>query len=130
MAIKKKGRYEKAANGHGWRGFVRCELDAEARERCKDAIAELSFDAVVEWMLLEIGDYKFSFSYDPEKDTATAAMSGTRFGNPDHDGYTLTAQARTVEAAGVVLMYKHREILNGNWNMEAQSTEREVDWMR
>lgn len=67
---------------------------------------------------------RFSFSYNPEKKTANAMLTDTRFDSPTK-GKALSAFSDDAADALKVLMYKHQVVLEGDWTRaEAPSSER------
>jgi len=102
------------AKSTGWEvQFVQCELDKSTKETVKkwDVKYEATLDGF-ERLITE--GYKVSISRDKYHDCVGVFMTMPDGSHPSH-GYCLSARAPGILDAIKVLVYKHFQILDGDW---------------
>jgi len=96
-----------------WTGFANIDLTAEDKEAIKGGV--LDGDSVLDICGNMLGTgHKIALSYDPEKDTITAAATGV-YTYCKNAGLTLTCFARTITDVLTVLAYKHDVVAKEDW---------------
>jgi hypothetical protein len=108
-------------------GFIECELDESERTTCREWATDTS---VVFNALQQAVDDKFTvkLAYDRSNECYTAYMSGHwQMNQPDKD-WTLTGRGSTTYRALATVLYKHFEVLGGDWAEHKTSPSREVNW--
>ncbi len=109
----------------GWKGFVNLELNEQQKLGVK-ALRERSAEV---WMVIEDlvdGQYKASMSYDPNNDTYNFSMTCKKKGDIN-EGMTLTGRGGTLIGSMASFVYKHRDVLEGDWTSVGVQRGRGVD---
>lgn len=96
-----------------WTGYANIDLSAEDKQAIQAGV--LDGESVLEIISEMLGTgHKVTLSYDPEKDTVTAAATGV-YRHCQNAGLTLTSFARDLTAVLTVVAYKHQQIAKGDW---------------
>lgn len=117
------------SNGKGGfelRGYLRCELSAADKDQFREweqtSAAEQCMDRLIKAVdsgyLLKVGEAGQGF----QASLCAASTSHT------WDGFVLTAHAATAGRAAALLVFKHEELMQGDWT--AWLTDEGDDWMR
>lgn len=97
-----------------WQGYANIELGPNDKLAIRGGV--LDGESVLDIIGDMLGTgHKVAMTYDPDKDTVTAAATGV-YKTCKNAGYTLTCFARTVTDVLTVLAYKHEVIAKGDWS--------------
>lgn len=130
MATNKKVDPKRSgAKRSAWYGFINCEIDAAAKVRYTAWASDQGPNDAWEWMVENLGTFKFSFSYSDAQSCVTASMTGTSEEDTAYTGLTLSARAKTVEKALLTLMFKHEVLLQQSWNDRRIAGSKDDDWI-
>jgi hypothetical protein len=108
-----KQRRAEVKNGLQWTGFVNRRLTVAERGEFEQ-LGWTADKVFVDVMELVIGGLKLTVNADVGQQTVTASLTGLPKGET-RKTYTLTARARDIETALALLLFKHRELLGGDW---------------
>lgn len=96
-----------------WIGYANIDLSPDDKFAIKGGI--LDGESVLDIIGDMLGTgHKVALSYDPQKDTVTAAATGV-YTHCKNAGLTLTCFARSLTDVLTVLAYKHDAVAKGDW---------------
>lgn len=125
-----KGNAPRAiASGPKWYGFIRCEFDAESKQRFNAWLSDNPFAVVWEWFVETIDAFKISFSYSDAQSCYQVSMTGTKEDEKMYFGWTLTARGRDIERTLAALMFKHEMMLLQKWVKNIEGAPQDDDWV-
>jgi hypothetical protein len=106
--------------------FVRCELDKETKDKVKswDPKFEATLDAVDQMVT---DGYKVSISYDKYHDCVGCFVTHPDPAHKNH-GQCLTARGPNYLSALKVLVFKHFQILDGEWGAVVDQNGSRDEW--
>lgn len=124
MTTNRKAK-AKVMNADG--GFIECELDEEERGLCRQWIT--SGEQLLE-IMQQLCDDKFTLKvgYEPRNDCYAAYISGHWVQNKPDAKWTLSGRGSTASNAIRQALYKHYEILKGDWSEHKTGVSRERNW--
>lgn len=110
---RKAANAQPAPAGDGWKGFVNVELSDAQKPLVKALMSDMPRCWVVVWDLVDAG-YKLTISNDATHNSYNVSMTCRNLKDRNM-GLTLTGRGGTVEGAVASFVFKHSDILEGDW---------------
>lgn len=122
---RKQSLKSKAQSADG--GFIEVELDEEERGLCRQWVTDC--DTLMN-LVQQLADdaYTMKVVYEHRNDCYAAYISGHWERNKPDARWTLTGRGSTVSNAIRQALYKHYEVLKGDWSEHKTGVRREKTW--
>jgi len=122
---KKATSTKQTGYGDGWKGFVNVELSDAQKPLVKALMSDMGRVWTTVWDLVDAG-YKLTISNDPTHNSYNLSMT-CRNAKDRNNGLTLTGRGGTVEGACASFVFKHSDILEGDWTTQSARGQRVAD---